>query len=176
MLNSLHAGPLSEMGELREAVDDAHSVYAEGDSDLVSSDGGEQARAHAQPLPVPAPSPPLPVLGTPMLHVACLDTCLFLSILPVWLPGWLPQFLGCAARAHIRASWASQLVQTAPVLLRRAAALKRFGVSCTGQVGGGSSEEGSDDPGQEEGSVADSDAEEHEFEETAVEAHVDDRE
>jgi hypothetical protein len=38
------AGPLSEMGELREAVDEVQSVYAEGDSDLVSSEGGDQAR------------------------------------------------------------------------------------------------------------------------------------
>lgn len=55
---SLHTGPLSEMGEATDAAgDDVQSVYAEGDSDLVSSEGlnhvsGVQAD-HALPLPSP---------------------------------------------------------------------------------------------------------------------------
>ena len=58
-----HAGPLSEMGELRETVEDVHSVYAEGDSDLISSDGGEQA----WPLAFNARCS-----GHTSVHVACL--------------------------------------------------------------------------------------------------------
>ena len=35
------AGPLSEIGEVRDATEDTHSIY--GDSDLMSSDGRDQA-------------------------------------------------------------------------------------------------------------------------------------
>ena len=36
------AGPLSEIGEVRDATEDTHSIY--GDSDLMSSDGRDQVR------------------------------------------------------------------------------------------------------------------------------------
>ena len=35
-----YAGPLSEIGEVRDATEDTHSIY--GDSDLMSSDGRDQ--------------------------------------------------------------------------------------------------------------------------------------
>ena len=37
------AGPLSEIGEVRDATEDTHSIY--GDSDLMSSDGRDQVRS-----------------------------------------------------------------------------------------------------------------------------------
>ena len=37
------AGPLSEIGEVRDATEDIHSIY--GDSDLMSSDGRDQVRS-----------------------------------------------------------------------------------------------------------------------------------
>ena len=48
MMTQLHAcspcaGPLSEIGEVRDATEDTHSIY--GDSDLMSSDGRDQARS-----------------------------------------------------------------------------------------------------------------------------------
>ena len=44
-----YAGPLSEVGELRDPTEDTHSIY--GDSDLMSSDGRDQV--FSQPLPLP---------------------------------------------------------------------------------------------------------------------------
>ena len=40
----MHAGPLSEVGELRDPTEDTHSIY--GDSDLMSSDGRDQVHSH----------------------------------------------------------------------------------------------------------------------------------
>ena len=45
------AGPLSEIGEVRDATEDTHSIY--GDSDLMSSDGRNQARTYWAFLPLP---------------------------------------------------------------------------------------------------------------------------
>lgn len=44
---AVHAGPLSEVGELREPTEDTHSIY--GDSDLMSSDGREQVCRRSSP-------------------------------------------------------------------------------------------------------------------------------
>ena len=44
---AVHAGPLSEVGELRDPTEDTHSIY--GDSDLMSSDGRDQVQRQSSP-------------------------------------------------------------------------------------------------------------------------------
>ena len=43
-MSTVCAGPLSEIGDLRDPTEDTHSIY--GDSDLMSSDGREQVNTN----------------------------------------------------------------------------------------------------------------------------------